>query len=91
MKENTPELSYGHYPGSQGNLGGFRPFRQSISGGNNNLPHQIGQANSAAKVWLTYTLCYILALTIKFHMRLLAVLKVSSALSQVLDVLNFCS
>ena len=37
-------------------------------------PHQVGdETKIAVKLCLTYTLCYILSLTIKFHVRLLAV------------------
>ena len=37
-KENLSTLSYGHHTSSQVNLGGFKLFCESSSGGSNNLP-----------------------------------------------------
>ena len=48
-------------------------------------PHQIGETKIAVKLWLTYTLCYILSLAVKFE-------TVGCVLKDVLkDALNFCS
>ena len=86
-KENILTLPYGQHPSSssQVNLGGFGSFRQNSSGGINNLPHQIGESKIAVKLWLTYILCYILSLAIKFE-------AAGCVLKDVLkDALNFCS
>ena len=86
-KENIPTLSYGQHPSSssQVNLGGIGSFRRSSSGELITCPHQIGETKIAVKLWLTYTLCYILSLAVKFE-------AAGCVLKDVLkDALNFCS
>ena len=57
-KENIPTVPYGCHPSSQVSLSGFRSFRRSSSGGNDNFPLSNRSDKIAGKVWLTYTIVY---------------------------------